>query len=297
MGETITRLCRTCGLEGECRPGRWQCKSCDALARKEWVERTGRHVTGRRRNWRQHAEVQGVENGKTSWVTCSTCGQLKRYRPRPSGTGGVGWKALQCPDCTATKAREWRAAQKAEEPRSGPCSKCGQEGPYENGNQCRACFRAHAAEYVKERRAEGKGKPVTIPAHSKICGKCKQRCRVAGEWRGDVCPLCWKKAESIRAKRKRKELKQRMVNAGEWRCRQCGQVQPVDRTAKGWQGQKCPPCSRARARARYHEVDKTNPDYQRKKKARHRRDYQRRLARAAQDADSGPSAGVSGGRG
>ena len=284
MTQSVIRECRICGLEKPCRPGRRQCKDCDAAYRREWAERTRRHVPGRQRNYRQHAEIEGVLDGNNSWVTCSTCRQMKLYKPKANGKGGKGWKALQCADCTAAAAREFRAAKKEQPTSSGVCSKCGKTGPYENGRQCKPCFRSHGAAYQRTRRADGKGKPVEIPAHSRICGKCHNRCRIAGVWQGDTCPVCWKKAESIRAKKKRAELKSRMTSAGEWTCNECHAVKPVEDGAKGWQGQKCPECQRAKARARYHEVLKDNPEYKRKKKARHRRDYERRKFRAVQDA-------------
>ena len=258
MADRVSRECRVCGLERECRKGRRVCVLCERIQQKHWIARTRRHVPGRRRNWRQHAEIKGVIDGKTSWVTCSKCKVMKLYRPRLDGKGGIGWRGLQCADCTAAAAREWRAAQKQQAPRSGPCSKCGVQGEYENGIQCKACFRAHAAAYMRQLRADGREAPKALPAHSRICGKCRNRCRVAGVWKGDTCPPCWKKAESIRAKKKRQDLKRRMVSAGEWECSECHQVKPVDEEATGWAGQKCPPCQRLRQRARYAQKRKSS---------------------------------------
>ena len=85
---------------------------CLTVKRREWAERTRRHVPGRQRNYRQRAEIKGVLGGKGSWVTCSKCGIMKRYQPRPSGKGGKGgkgWKSLMCPSCTSEYMAAYRA--------------------------------------------------------------------------------------------------------------------------------------------------------------------------------------------
>ena len=286
MIEAGIRECRICGLEKECRKGRRECKDCAREIRREHTHRSGKHIEGRQRNHRQRREIQGVLDGKNSWVTCSECRQMKRFQPTASGKG-KGWRSLVCPDCTAQYMAEWRAAKQAEWPRFGPCSKCGAEGEYANGLQCKACFRAHQNDYSQTRRKGGKdGWRVYLPAHSRICKRCRNRCRIAGFWRGETCPVCCQKDDKATAKRYRKELRERMVSAGEWTCSQCHQVQPVEDGAKGWLGQKCPPCSRAYQRQRYHQKLKHNPEYRRKKLAASRA-YEQHRSLARKEAESG----------
>ena len=290
MADTLFRECRTCGLEKPCRSGRRQCVDCEAQARKAWAERSGKHVPGRQRNYRQRREIAAVPVGESRPVSCTSCGIMRWFQKLPNGKG-KGWRGLQCPDCSNEYARQHRAKQKEQGKGYGKCSKCGVEAEYANGNQCSDCVRSRNAAYQRQRRKEGKGGGVHLPAHSRICGKCRQRCRVGGVWRvADVCPPCWKKAESVRAKGKRAELKARMVSAGAWRCQQCEQTKPVDEKATGWAGQKCPPCQREYQRARYNEKLKHDPGYRRKKLARSR-EYEARRAqhrKAVQDAKSVP---------
>ena len=285
MTEKVIRECRICGLEKECEPGRWQCTDCRVAANRQRNHATGRHKPGRQRNFRQHAEIQGVLDGKNSWVTCSKCETMKRYQPKANGKGGRGWKSLVCADCSNALMAEFRAARKAEGARSGVCSNCGAVGEFEDGLQCKACVRARGAAYLRERRAAGKGERVFFQAHSKVCRKCAQRCRVAGFWEGDICPPCVKS----RSKRNRLKLRARMIRAGEWQCSACQTIQPVDAKATGWAGQRCPPCHRAQAneyqRQRYEELKKDKGFVESKRK-RYREWYHRKKAEEQGDSRS-----------
>ena len=274
---------RECGYCFESKPvsDKWRgrrCPECARAARQDHYQRTGKHRPGRLRNYGQRAEIAGVLQGATSWVTCSACRQMRHYRPRPDGKG-VGWRSLVCPSCVSEYMAAYRAAKKDKGGKAGPCSKCGQEGEYRHGNRCASCVRKHHAEYMRSRRKAGKGGLVHILAHSKICGKCRQRCRESGQWDGDTCPNCRKSA----AKKGRQNLRARMVDAGEWRCTGCNQVQPVDDGGKGWSGQKCPGCQRAHTREyqrrRYNEVLKHDKEFRAKKLQRSRAYEKRRTLR------------------
>lgn len=179
-----TRTCRDCGLEklyiADGRgPDRWhglRCPECANAERKRLYDASGKHVPGRKRFYRQRAEIAAVQDGNSHWVTCSQCMQMKRYQPKASGKGGVGWRSLKCPDCSNSYARQWKATY--QKPSSGICSECGAVGEYRQGNRCADCVRRHNAAYLRERRAAGKN---YVAAHSsKICRKCRQRCPVAG---------------------------------------------------------------------------------------------------------------------
>ena len=304
MSESVLRECRDCGLEklyiadgkgADAWKGR-RCPECAKAERKRQYDTSGKHVPGRQRNFRQHREIKGVLSGANFWVTCSACRQMKRYQPRPSGKGGIGWRGLQCADCSNAYARQYRAARQAEGPRSGPCSKCGQEGPLENGRQCKSCFRAHQAAYVQGRRGKGKdGWRVHLPAHSRRCKRCRNRCRVAGWWRGSLCPDCCQRDDRAGAKKYRQNLRAQMISAGEWLCSACKEIQPVEDGAKGWQSQKCPECAREYQRARYHEKLKHNPEY-RARKLQRSRSYETRRALAVQDAGNQDATRSSGGQ-
>ena len=291
MAESVLRQCRVCLLERPCRPGRRQCKDCATNARKARYDASTKHVTGRRRNYRQRAEIKGVLSGATSWVSCTQCSQMRLFKPRPDGKGGKGWRGFQCADCSRKYMAAYRAKEKAEGVTSGPCSGCGVVGEYRQGRRCADCVKGAAAAYQRSRRAVGKGKPVYQQAHSKICQRCNQRCRESGYWQGDTCPLCVKKTAKSDGKKRRAELREKMIQAGEWECHQCHQVQPVEDGGRGWNSQKCPACSRKYQRQRYHEKLKHNPEYRRKKLKRSRA-YDRKRA-AARKAEIRGAGGVS----
>ena len=297
MANTMgTRQCRDCGLEklwiadGK-GADRWhgrRCPECARAERKRLYDASGKHVPGRQRKYRQHAEVNAVLNGTTAWVTCSRCKQMKLFKPNAKGDG-VGWRNLVCPDCSNQYVRQWKADKQAEGARSGVCSKCGQEGEYRQGKRCAGCVRAHNAAHLRTRRADGKTGRQYLPAHStRVCKACKNRCRVAGTWVDGNCPPCVKRTQ----KSNRKELRQRMVKAGEWECSGCHQVQPVEDGGKGWQGQKCPPCHRAHVNAyqrKRYQTLKDDPDFIKAKRRRYRDHYQRVKGKKANHSPSAVS--------
>ena len=268
--EGLVRECAYCGLEKLCLPKRRQCRDCATIARREYSHRTGEHVPGRKPHYRQLAEVKGVIDGVTSWVTCSKCRLLKPYHLRSDGKGAKGWRGLTCPDCSNAQARRYAAQAKENGPKSGPCSKCGAEGEYANGRQCGNCYRAQRNSYARQRREKGKGRRTDAPAYRpgqepvKVCSGCRQRKAHVGKWIANRCPECVKESNA----KSRAKLKQRMVEAGKWECSECREIHPVDAHRTGWMAQRCPVCTRARDRAR----DKG----QRAKTAR--RAYQRRKA-------------------
>ena len=258
MAEWTLRECRTCGLEKPCPPNRRQCRDCNSAQHLEWSHRTGKHRPGRQAYYRQHAEIRGAKEGATSWVSCRKCGLMKLYRLRSDGKGGKGWKRLACPDCSNAAAREYTAKRKAEGVRSGLCSKCHQEKPYHNGRQCRECFNAQRNAY---RRATGKGKRQPMPTYTpgrepfKRCSGCRKSKLHTGQWSANQCPACVKASN----KKSRAALRQRMIEAGEWECVTCHQVQTVEDGARGWMSAKCPECTREMDRARKRRKRESSP--------------------------------------
>ena len=258
MAEWKVRECRTCGEVKPCPPNRRQCRDCNSVQHLEWAHKTGRHKHGRQAYYRQHREIEAIPVGESRPVTCRQCGIMKWYFKLPNGKGR-GWKRLTCPECSNAKARAYTAKRAAEGVRSGPCSKCGKEGPYHNGRQCKSCFNAQRAAYHRQRRADGKGRkpmPVYSPGREpyRSCSGCRERKLHIGAWSANRCPACAKASN----RKSRAALKQRMVAAGEWTCHQCGEVKAVDEKATGWQAQTCPPCTRARDRARKRRKSKSS---------------------------------------
>ena len=257
MAEWKVQECRTCGEVKPCRPNRRQCRDCNTIAKRDYMHRTKKSVPGRQSYHKQHREIAAIEVGHSAPVTCRQCGIMRWYFKLASGKGR-GWKKLRCPDCVNAAARAYTAKRRAEGVRSGPCSKCGKQGPFRDGRQCRQCYNAQRAAY---RRANGKGKRQPTPTYSpgrepyKSCSGCRKRKLHTGKWIANRCPSCVKAGN----KKARAKLKARMIEAGAWQCQQCGETKAVEYGAKGWMSGKCPPCTRARDRARKRRKRKSSP--------------------------------------
>ena len=255
---TATRVCKECEDEKPFIPSEWHgrlCRPCDVRLKRERNNARKKHTPGRRRNWRQRAEIAAVLTGNSSWVTCTSCGLMQTYRPKANGKGGRGWRNLKCPKCVSVKGKERREVLKAQPTRSGPCSVCGQEGEYREGRRCVNCVRQWRNAYMRGRNRALPVPPKYIPNREeyKACGSCKKRkVYIDGRgWYGTTCGDCRKRF-------RRKAEANRKAKIAEWRataapvqCQKCGAVKLY---GKGWSYETCDTCTRAYSQAQRDKV-------------------------------------------
>ena len=238
--------------------------------------------------WQLPADIRAELSQKLR--RCPRCGyHVADFSPR----------AAYCRPCTNAAAREYRARKKAEggpppAPRSRTCKPCQRTLVYPSGEWslnnawCKSCTNARARERrkgnpVPERRFASPGREPY-----QACRLCKRRKLVRAKdfpnpYQPELCAACI---------RRRSQMSYQALKAREGyvECHQCGESKWHPAGGAGWSGNRCPDCSRVAERERYAQKRKGNPDHARKEHLR----YMRRKARAAEEADFGPSAGVGG---